>query len=159
VLVGSGTISRPPHALTAARSSRLRAHWALLDGLRIRSLEQSSVIDSIDEVLIADADFPEEEAVELVDRRHQQASAWRVVWSTMEILMKRVEACRGRHCRCSLKPPLRVWTSPQADLRPVGATLWWRAVAGDDQCAAISSPRARSSTAPAPWYRRAGLPA
>ena len=54
-----------------------RTPVALVDGLRdFRSLEQlERHFDTIDEVLIADADFPAEEAVELVDRCHQQGAA------------------------------------------------------------------------------------
>ena len=66
---------------TRARSSPYgfvtRTPVALLDGLRdFRSLEQlERHFDAIDEVLIADADFPQEEAVELVDRCHQHGRA------------------------------------------------------------------------------------
>ena len=74
-----------------------RTPVALLDGLRdFRSLEQlERHFDAIDEVLITDADFPQDEAVELVDRCHQHGVRVRVAPSTMEILMDRVEFVPG----------------------------------------------------------------
>ena len=51
---------------------------------------------SIDEVLIADPDFPQSEAVELVDRCHRHGVRVRVAPSTMEILMDRVEFVPGQ---------------------------------------------------------------
>jgi lipopolysaccharide/colanic/teichoic acid biosynthesis glycosyltransferase len=115
VLVGSGTnIQAVSHALRDSREIEpygfvARTPVALLDGLRdFRSLEQlERHFDSIDEVLIADADFPEEEAVELVDRCHQQGVRVRVAPSTMEILMERVEYVPGQALPLfELKPPV-----------------------------------------------------
>ena len=67
------------------------------DGLLdFRSLEQlERHFDAVDEVLIADADFPQDEAVELVDRCHRHGVRVRVAPSTMEILMDRVEFVPG----------------------------------------------------------------
>ncbi len=63
--------------------------------------------DSIDEVLIADPEFPQEEAVELVDRCHRQGVRVRVAPSTMEILMDRVEFVPGQSLPLfELKPPV-----------------------------------------------------
>ncbi len=115
VLVGSGAnIQAVSHALQDSREIEpygfvARTPVALLDGLRdFRSLEQlERHFDSIDEVLIADADFPEEEAVELVDRCHQQGVRVRVAPSTMEILMDRVEYVPGQALPLfELKPPV-----------------------------------------------------
>jgi exopolysaccharide biosynthesis polyprenyl glycosylphosphotransferase len=115
VLVGSGSnIQAVSHALQDSREIEpygfvARTPVALLDGLRdFRSLEQlERHFDSIDEVLIADADFPEEEAVELVDRCHQQGVRVRVAPSTMEILMDRVEYVPGQALPLfELKPPV-----------------------------------------------------
>ena len=115
VLVGSGTnIQAVSHALRDSREIEpygfvARTPVALLDGLRdFRSLEQlERHFDAIDEVLIADADFPEEEAVELVDRCHQQGVRVRVAPSTMEILMERVEYVPGQALPLfELKPPV-----------------------------------------------------
>jgi exopolysaccharide biosynthesis polyprenyl glycosylphosphotransferase len=115
VLVGSGTnIQAVSHALRDSREIEpygfvARTPVALLDGLRdFRSLEQlERHFDAIDEVLIADADFPAEEAVELVDRCHQQGVRVRVAPSTMEILMERVEYVPGQALPLfELKPPV-----------------------------------------------------
>src|SRR5918993_1076605 len=86
-----------------------RTPLALVDGLRdFRSLEQlERHFDAVDEVLIADADFPQDAAVELVDRCHQQGVRVRVAPSTMEILMERVEFVPGQALPLfELKPPV-----------------------------------------------------
>ncbi len=63
--------------------------------------------DTIDEVLIADPDFPEDDAVDLVDRCHRNGVRVRVAPSTMEILMDRVEFVPGRALPLfELKPPV-----------------------------------------------------
>ncbi len=115
VLVGSGTnIQAVSHALRESREIEpygfvARSHVALMDGLRdFRSLEQlERHFDSIDEVLIADPDFPQAEAVELVDRCHDHGVRVRVAPSTMEILMDRVEFVPGQALPLfELKPPV-----------------------------------------------------
>ena len=63
--------------------------------------------DRIDEVLIADPDFPQEQAVELVDRCHRKGIRVRVAPSTMEILMDRIEFVPGQSLPLfELKPPV-----------------------------------------------------
>ena len=63
--------------------------------------------DSVDEVLIADPDFPADKAVDLVDRCHRLGIRVRVAPSTMEILMDRVEFVPGRALPLfELKPPV-----------------------------------------------------
>ncbi|MFL5887427.1 MAG: exopolysaccharide biosynthesis polyprenyl glycosylphosphotransferase, partial [Thermoleophilaceae bacterium] len=63
--------------------------------------------DVIDEVLIADPAFPQEEAVDLVDRCHRAGIRVRVAPSTMEILMDRVEFIPGQSVPLfELKPPV-----------------------------------------------------
>jgi exopolysaccharide biosynthesis polyprenyl glycosylphosphotransferase len=115
VLVGSGSnIQAVSHALRDSREIEpygfvARSRVALMDGLRdFRSLEQlERHFDSIDEVLIADPDFPQEEAVELVDRCHDHGVRVRVAPSTMEILMDRVEFVPGQALPLfELKPPV-----------------------------------------------------
>ncbi len=115
VLVGSGAnIQAVSHALHDSREIEpygfvARTPLALVEGLRdFRSLEQlERHFDAIDEVLIADADFPQEEAVELVDRCHQHGVRVRVAPSTMEILMERVEFVPGQALPLfELKPPV-----------------------------------------------------
>jgi exopolysaccharide biosynthesis polyprenyl glycosylphosphotransferase len=115
VLVGSGAnIQAVAHALRDSSEIEpygfvARNRVTLLDGLRdFRSLEQlERHFDAVDEVLITDADFPQSEAVELVDRCHQQGVRVRVAPSTMEILMDRVEFVPGQALPLfELKPPV-----------------------------------------------------
>jgi len=115
VLVGSGSnIQAVSHALGDSREIEpygfvARTPVPLMDGLRdFRSLEQlERHFDAIDEVLITDADFPQEEAVELVDRCHRHGVRVRVAPSTMEILMDSVEYVPGQALPLfELKPPV-----------------------------------------------------
>jgi exopolysaccharide biosynthesis polyprenyl glycosylphosphotransferase len=115
VLVGSGTnIQAVAHALRDSSEIEpygfvARHRVTLMNGLRdFRSLEQlERHFDAIDEVLITDPDFPQNEAVELVDRCHQQGVRVRVAPSTMEILMDRVEFVPGQALPLfELKPPV-----------------------------------------------------
>jgi exopolysaccharide biosynthesis polyprenyl glycosylphosphotransferase len=114
VLVGSGAhIDAVSHALQD--SSEIEPYGFVsrnalpAGGLRdFRSLEAlERHFDAIDEVLIADPEFPQEEAVELVDRCHQHGVRVRVAPSTMEILMDRVEFVPGQALPLfELKPPV-----------------------------------------------------
>jgi exopolysaccharide biosynthesis polyprenyl glycosylphosphotransferase len=115
VLIGSGSnIQAVSHALGDSNVIEpygfvARTPVALLDGLRdFRSLEQlERHFDTIDEVLITDADFPQAEAVELVERCHQHGVRVRVAPSTMEILMDRAEFVPGQTLPLfELKPPM-----------------------------------------------------
>ena len=116
VLVGSGAPHRRgrPRARATAReiepfgfvslSTALRA-TGLRDFGSLENLERN--FDAIDEVLIADPDFPQDEAVELVDRCHRHGVRVRVAPSTMEILMDRVEFVPGQSLPLfELKPPV-----------------------------------------------------
>jgi exopolysaccharide biosynthesis polyprenyl glycosylphosphotransferase len=79
------------------------------NGLRnLGSLDRlEDIFDQIDEVLIADPDFPQEQAVDLVDRCHRHGVRVRVAPSTMEILMDRVEFIPGQTVPLfELKPPV-----------------------------------------------------
>lgn len=61
----------------------------------------------LDEVIIADPDFPQQEAVELVDRCHRKGVRVRVAPSTMEILIHRAEFVPGQSVPLfELKPPV-----------------------------------------------------
>jgi exopolysaccharide biosynthesis polyprenyl glycosylphosphotransferase len=115
VLVGSGTnIEAVSHALRDSSEIEpygfvSRSNGTMHLGLRdFRSLEQlERHFDAIDEVLIADPDFPQDKAVELVDRCHQHGVRVRVAPSTMEILMDRVEFVPGQALPLfELKPPV-----------------------------------------------------
>jgi exopolysaccharide biosynthesis polyprenyl glycosylphosphotransferase len=68
-----------------------------------------SVIDRnrIDEVIIADPAFPQQQAVELVDQCHRRGVRVRVAPSTMEILIHRAEFVPGQSVPLfELKPPV-----------------------------------------------------
>jgi len=59
------------------------------------------------EVIIADPEFPQQQAVELVDRCHQKGVRVRVAPSTMEILIHRAEFVPGQSVPLfELKPPV-----------------------------------------------------
>jgi exopolysaccharide biosynthesis polyprenyl glycosylphosphotransferase len=92
-----------PYGFVSRKSGSM--HLGLRD---FRSLEQlERHFDAIDEVLIADPDFPQDQAVELVDRCHQHGVRVRVAPSTMEILMDRVEFVPGQAVPLfELKPPV-----------------------------------------------------
>jgi exopolysaccharide biosynthesis polyprenyl glycosylphosphotransferase len=71
--------------------------------------ELSSVIAKhrIDEVIIADPDFPQQQAVELVDVCHNQGVRVRIAPSTMELLVHRAEFVPGEAVPLfELKPPV-----------------------------------------------------
>ena len=64
-------------------------------------------VHKIDEVIIADSDFPQIEAVELVDQCHRRGVRVRVAPSTMEILIHRAEFVPGESVPLfELKPPV-----------------------------------------------------
>ena len=80
------------------------------NGLRsLGTLEDlDAVLDDhrVDEVIIADPDFPQEQAVELVDAATSAASRVRIAPSTMEILIHRAEFVPGQSVPLfELKPP------------------------------------------------------
>ena len=114
VLVGSGAhIDAVAHALRDSSEVEpfgfVSLTPRLADGLRdfgsVEGLERN--FDSIDEVLIADPAFPQDQAVELVDRCHRHGKRIRVAPSTMEILMDRVEFIPGQSLPLfELKPPV-----------------------------------------------------
>jgi exopolysaccharide biosynthesis polyprenyl glycosylphosphotransferase len=60
------------------------------------SLQEVIATESIDEVIIADPDFPQERAVELVDQCHRRGVRVRIAPSTMEILIQRAEFVPGQ---------------------------------------------------------------
>jgi exopolysaccharide biosynthesis polyprenyl glycosylphosphotransferase len=110
VLVGtgaSGHIRAVAHALgTASHHSPLEVVGYLSleplpgNGLRslgmVDNLEEVLSGERIDEVIIADSDFPQVEAVELVDRCHRRGVRVRIAPSTMEILIQRAEFVPGQ---------------------------------------------------------------
>jgi exopolysaccharide biosynthesis polyprenyl glycosylphosphotransferase len=69
----------------------------------------AAVLDShrVEEVIIADPDFPEEHAVEVVDQCHRRGVTVRIAPSTMEILVHRAEFVPGSSVPLfELKPPV-----------------------------------------------------
>jgi len=107
VIVGQGKqIVDVAHALADVPHAQidvvgyLSANAVTADGLRalgsIADLE--SVLDAtrIDEVIIADPDFPQDSAVELVDQCHRRGVRVRLAPSTMEILIHRAEFVPGQ---------------------------------------------------------------
>ncbi len=118
VLVGTGKHIRDvAHVLADAPHSRVEvvgfvSPQALpANGLRSlgtpRDLELLLSAEGIDEVIIADPDFPQAEAVELVDRCHQRGVRVRIAPSTMEILIHRAEFVPGESVPLfELKPPV-----------------------------------------------------
>lgn len=81
------------------------------NGLRslgtLDEIERVLAENRLDEVIIADPDFPQQQAVELVDRCHQKGVRVRVAPSTMEILIHRAEFVPGQSVPLfELKPPV-----------------------------------------------------
>ncbi len=74
---------------------------------RIEDLAQVLDLYRVQEVIIADPDFPQERAVELVDTCHQRGVTVRVAPSTMEILVQRAEFVPGASVPLfELRPPV-----------------------------------------------------
>ena len=116
ILVGSGEhIEAVAHALAGSRQSGIDpVGFVSLRPLRGNGLPDLGPLDqierrldSVDEVLIADPAFPQEQAVELVERCHERGIRVRVAPSTMEILMNRIEFVPGQTLPLfELKPPV-----------------------------------------------------
>ncbi|MGH2853929.1 MAG: sugar transferase [Solirubrobacteraceae bacterium] len=123
VLVGTGGhIREVAHALADDRSkigqhSRVEVVGFVsprplpANGLRslgsLEDLEGVLAGERVDEVIIADPDFPQAEAVELVDRCHRRGVRVRIAPSTMEILIHRAEFVPGESVPLfELKPPV-----------------------------------------------------
>lgn len=117
VLVGSGEhIDGVAHALGASHSSVNVVGFVALrprpeNGLRsLGPLDALATIiedERIDEVIIADPDFPQEQAVDLVDTCHQRGVRVKIAPSTMEILMQQAEFIPGEAVPLfELRPPV-----------------------------------------------------
>jgi exopolysaccharide biosynthesis polyprenyl glycosylphosphotransferase len=107
VLVGRGKhITDVAHALADATHSPIEVVGFLspnalpANGLRalgtLEDLEKVLASARIDEVIIADPDFPQDDAVELVDQCHRRGVSVRLAPSTMEILIHRAEFIPGQ---------------------------------------------------------------
>ena len=119
VLVGTGHhIEAVAHALADADNGDgidVRGFVSLTprpdNGLRslgtVDEIEAIITANRLDEVIIADPDFPEDVAVELVDRAHQRGVRVRVAPSTMGLLMHRGEFVPGQTVPLfELQPPV-----------------------------------------------------
>jgi exopolysaccharide biosynthesis polyprenyl glycosylphosphotransferase len=118
VIVGSGKhIEAVAHALRDAPHSPInvvgfislspRPHNGLRSLGQIHDVGRIIGEHRVDEVIIADHDFPEREAVELVDQAHQQGVRVRIAPSTMELLVHRAEFVPGETVPLfELKPPV-----------------------------------------------------
>ncbi|MBX5441536.1 MAG: sugar transferase [Solirubrobacteraceae bacterium] len=118
VLVGSGRhIEDVAHALADAPHTPIKVVGFVSlqprpdNGLRslgsLDTIHETLREHRIDEVIIADPDFPQDRAVELVDRCHQSGVRVRIAPSTMEILVHRAEFVPGQSVPLfELKPPV-----------------------------------------------------
>jgi exopolysaccharide biosynthesis polyprenyl glycosylphosphotransferase len=118
VLVGTGEhIEAVAHALDGdgGQSVAIVGFVSLTprpdNGLRslgkLEDLGDIVVDNKVDEVIIADPAFPQQQAVELVDTCHQRGVVVRVAPSTMEILIHRAEFVPGQSVPLfELKPPV-----------------------------------------------------
>jgi exopolysaccharide biosynthesis polyprenyl glycosylphosphotransferase len=119
MLIGTGThISDVAHALgEGAHHAPLEVVGYIslrpLEGSGLRSLggfaDLAEVLgaERIDEVIIADSDFPQLEAVELVEQCHRRGVRVRIAPSTMEILIHRAEFVPGQRVPLfELGPPV-----------------------------------------------------
>jgi exopolysaccharide biosynthesis polyprenyl glycosylphosphotransferase len=118
LLVGSG---KHLEAVADALSDRARTPVQLVgyvslaprpqNGLRslgqLQDLPQILAAERVQEVIIADPDFPQERAVELVDQCHRRGVTVHVAPSTMEILIDRAEFLPGQSVPLfTLRPPV-----------------------------------------------------
>jgi exopolysaccharide biosynthesis polyprenyl glycosylphosphotransferase len=118
VLVGSGKhIEAVAHALAGRSRTRvdIAGYISLTprpqNGLRslgqLEDLPEVMDRERIQEVIIADPDFPQEQAVELVDLCNQRGVTVQVAPSTMEILIDRAEFVPGQTVPLfKLRPPV-----------------------------------------------------
>jgi exopolysaccharide biosynthesis polyprenyl glycosylphosphotransferase len=118
VLVGTGEhIEAVAHALGASGEEGInvigfisltpRPDNGLASLGRLDDLGEVVTEHRVDEVIIADPDFPQREAVELVDQCHQRGVVVRIAPSTMEILVHRAEFVPGQSVPLfELKPPV-----------------------------------------------------
>src|SRR5919206_1288806 len=88
-------------SLTPRPDNGLRSLGQMEDLARVLDVHR------VQEVIIADPDFPEDRAVELVDQCHQRGVTVRIAPSTMEILIKRAEFVPGASVPLfELRPPV-----------------------------------------------------
>jgi exopolysaccharide biosynthesis polyprenyl glycosylphosphotransferase len=136
ILVGSGKhIEAVAHALTDSGQRLELAGYISLNprpdnGLRsLGPIEELPAVlerTDVDEVIIADPDFPQDRAVELVDQCHRRGVIVRVAPSTMEILTHQAELVPGQSVPLfELRPPVfeGIDFAVKRSFDVVGATL------------------------------------
>jgi exopolysaccharide biosynthesis polyprenyl glycosylphosphotransferase len=118
VLVGTGAhIEAVAHALSDAAHSPVDLIGFISlnprpdNGLKslgtMDNLDEVLGVHHVDEVIIADPDFPQAQAVDLVDQCHAQGVRVRIAPSTMEILVHRAEFVPGQGVPLfELRPPV-----------------------------------------------------
>ncbi len=118
LLVGTGHhIDAVAHALADRSRTRVtlvgfisltpRPENGLRSVGRLEDLPEILAAQRVQEVIIADPDFPQEKAVELVDLCHQRGVGVHVAPSTMEILFDRAEFVPGQSVPLfTLRPPV-----------------------------------------------------
>ncbi len=118
LLVGSGKhIEAVAHALSDRAQMRVdlvgyisltpRPQNGLRSLGRLDQLNEILARERVQEVIIADPDFPQEKAVDLVDLCHQRGVTVHVAPSTMEILINRAEFVPGQSVPLfTLRPPV-----------------------------------------------------
>jgi exopolysaccharide biosynthesis polyprenyl glycosylphosphotransferase len=118
ILVGTGEhIDAVAHALATSSDTPVNVMGFVSlterpdNGLRslgsLREIGRIVTENRVDEVIIADPAFPEQEAIELVDQCHQRGVTVRVAPSTMEILVHRAEFVPGQSVPLfELRPPV-----------------------------------------------------
>jgi exopolysaccharide biosynthesis polyprenyl glycosylphosphotransferase len=136
ILVGSGThIEAVAHALTDSGQRLELAGYISLKPRPDNGLHSLGPIEElpavlertdVDEVIIADPDFPQDRAVELVDQCHRRGVTVRVAPSTMEILTHQAELVPGQSVPLfELRPPVfeGIDFAVKRSFDVVGATL------------------------------------
>jgi exopolysaccharide biosynthesis polyprenyl glycosylphosphotransferase len=118
ILVGTGEhIDAVAHALATSSDTPVNVMGFVSlterpdNGLRslgsLREIGRIVTENRVDEVIIADPAFPEQEAIELVDQCHQRGVTVRIAPSTMEILVHRAEFVPGQSVPLfELRPPV-----------------------------------------------------
>jgi exopolysaccharide biosynthesis polyprenyl glycosylphosphotransferase len=118
ILVGTGEhIDAVAHALGTGSDAPVNVMGVVSlseradNGLRslgsLRDIGRIVEQHRVDEVIIADPAFPEQEAIELVDQCHQRGVTVRIAPSTMEILVHRAEFVPGQSVPLfELRPPV-----------------------------------------------------
>jgi exopolysaccharide biosynthesis polyprenyl glycosylphosphotransferase len=118
ILVGTGEhIDAVAHALATSSDTPVNVMGFVSlaerpdNGLRslgsLRDIGRIVTENRVDEVIIADPAFPEQEAIELVDQCHQRGVTVRIAPSTMEILVHRAEFVPGQSVPLfELRPPV-----------------------------------------------------